>query len=45
MRKNPEKRLGTGERDAEEVKSQRFFKVGRASLFSEEGGRGGFKMN
>lgn len=27
MRKNPEKRLGSGEKDAEEVKMQRFFKV------------------
>ncbi|CAJ0609834.1 unnamed protein product [Cylicocyclus nassatus] len=26
MRKNPEKRLGAGEKDAEEVKDQRFFK-------------------
>lgn len=26
MRKNPEKRLGSGEKDAEEVKMQRFFK-------------------
>ncbi|PIO71178.1 kinase domain protein [Teladorsagia circumcincta] len=27
MRKNPEKRLGAGEKDAEEVKMQRFFKM------------------
>lgn len=27
MRKNPEKRLGAGEKDAEDVKMQRFFKV------------------
>ena len=26
MRKNPEKRLGSGEKDSEEVKTQRFFK-------------------
>lgn len=26
MRKNPEKRLGSGEKDSEEVKTQRFFR-------------------
>jgi len=27
MRKNPEKRLGSSERDAEDVKKQAFFRV------------------
>jgi hypothetical protein len=27
MRKNPEKRLGSSERDAEDVKAQSFFRV------------------
>jgi len=27
MRKNPEKRLGSGEEDAKEIKKQRFFVV------------------
>lgn len=27
MRKTPEKRIGTGEKDAAEVQGQRFFKV------------------
>ena len=30
MRKNPEKRLGSSERDAEDVKKQAFFRVGHS---------------
>ena len=33
LRRNPERRLGSGEKDAEEVKKQPFFRVRRLYLF------------
>ena len=33
LKRNPVKRLGAGERDANEVKGEKFFEVNQSSLF------------